>query len=411
MGISTAIFKIKAFRRFLSARFFLTMAIQLQSVALGWQVYDLTKDPFSLGLIGLFEAIPYMLVLLFSGHWADIYKRKTIAIRAIGLFAVCALFLTITAFNVFGFDNTLILGSLYLAASLIGLSRGLSGPSIQSMLPQLMPRDLLANAITWNTSAWQVATVAGPAIGGLVYGFYGKEVTYILCAFLVLVSLFLFSALPSFAPSQLNKETIFKSLSKGFSFVWNNKLVLSAISLDLFAVLFGGAVALLPMFADKILQTGPEGLGILRSAPAIGAIIMGMIIIRFPLMRNSGLVLLSAVGLFGCCIIGFAISDIFWISFLFLLMSGAFDAISVIIRSNILQFLTPDEMRGRVTAINSIFIGSSNEIGAFESGLAAKILGLVPSVIFGGAMTIGITFFAGIFAPKLRNLHLRDHVN
>jgi len=411
MGSSTAAFKIKSFRRFLSARFFLTMAIQLQSVALGWQVYDLTKDPLSLGLIGLFEAIPYMSILLFSGHWADIYRRKTIALRAISLFAICAIFLTLIAFNVFEFDGALQLTSLYTAAGLIGLSRGLAGPSIQSMLPQLMPRELLANAITWNTSAWQVASVSGPALGGLVYGFYGKEVTYILCAILVLISLLIFSTLQSFAPSQLIKEPIFKSLSKGFNFVWSNKLVLSAISLDLFAVLFGGAVALLPMFADRILQTGPEGLGILRSAPAIGAIFMGLIIVKFPLMRNSGFVLLTSVGLFGCCIIGFALSEIFWISFALLLLSGAFDAISVIIRSNILQFLTPDEMRGRVTAVNSIFIGSSNEIGAFESGLAAKIMGLVPSVIFGGSITIGITVFAGIFAPKLRNLHLRDHVN
>ncbi len=411
MGNSTAAFKIKSFRRFLSARFFLTMAIQLQSVALGWQVYDLTKDPLSLGLIGLFEAIPYMSILLFSGHWADVYKRKTMAIRAISLFAVCALFLTTIAFNVFGFDKSLTLTSLYTAAGLIGLSRGLAGPSIQSMLPQIMPRELLANAITWNTSSWQVASVSGPAIGGLVYGFYGKEVTYVLCALLVLISLVIFSTLPSFAPSQQIKEPIFKSLRKGFSFVWTNKLVLSAISLDLFAVLFGGAVALLPMFADKILNTGPEGLGILRSAPAIGAIIMGLVIVKFPLMRYSGFVLLTAVGLFGCCIIGFALSQIFWISFTLLLMSGAFDAVSVIIRSNILQFLTPDEMRGRVTAVNSIFIGSSNEIGAFESGLAAKIMGLIPSVIFGGSMTIGITIFAGIFAPKLRNLHLRDHLN
>jgi len=408
---TTAAFKIASFRRFLTARFFLTMAIQLQSVALGWQVYDLTKDPLSLGLTGLFEALPYMAILLFSGHWADVYKRKTIAVIAISLFAVCAIFLTFIAFNIFNFDTAAQLASLYAAAGLIGLSRGLAGPSIQSMLPQIVPRELLANAITWNTSAWQVASVSGPAVGGLVYGFYGKEVTYMLCAVLVLVSLVLFTTLPSFAPSQAIKEPIIKSLRKGLSFVWNNNLVLSAISLDLFAVLFGGAVALLPIFADKILHTGPEGLGILRAAPAIGAIIMGMVIVRFPIMRNSGLVLLTAVGLFGCCIIGFALSEIYWISFVLLLMSGAFDAISVIIRTNILQFLTPDEMRGRVTAVNSIFIGSSNEIGAFESGLAAKIMGLIPSVIFGGSMTIGITLFAGIFAPKLRNLHLRDHVN
>jgi MFS family permease len=386
------------------------MAIQMQSVALGWQIYEITHDALSLGIIGLAEALPYMSILLFSGYWADVYSRKKIAIRSVSLFAICALILLTFSYT----QENLNLNSpeyfLYGVAALTGLARALAGPSIQSMLPQLLPRHLYANGIAWNSSVWQLASVSGPALGGLIYGYAGQEYTYLTSAVFVITSLLFFLQLPSFAPSQLIKESIGESLKQGILFVWKNKIVLSALSLDLFAVLFGGAVALLPIFADQVLNTGPQGLGLLRAAPSIGAVVMSLIVTRNTPILHSGKILLISVALFGLTMIGFALSEIFWLSFALLALSGAFDAVSVLIRSSIIQFLTPDEMRGRVASVNGLFIGSSNEIGAFESGLAARLLGLVPSVVFGGCMTILITGIGSFTAPKLRKLHLKDHI-
>jgi len=398
----------RGFSAFITARFFLTLAIQMQSVALGWQIYEITHDALSLGIIGLAEALPYMSILLFSGYWADIYNRKKIAVRSVSLFAVCSLILLLFSIT----QEALNLSSpeyfLYGVAALTGLTRALAGPSIQSMLPQLLPRNLLANGIAWNSSVWQFAAVSGPALGGLIYGVAGKELTYLTSAVFVVTSLLFFSLLPNFSPPHLIKESIGESLKQGIRFVWNNKIMLSALSLDLFAVLFGGAVALLPIFADHILNTGTQGLGLLRAAPSIGAVVMSLIITRNAPLVNSGRILLIAVALFGLTMIGFALSELFWLSFALLVLSGAFDAISVMIRSSIIQFLTPNEMRGRVASVNGLFIGSSNEIGAFESGLAARLLGLIPSVIFGGCMTVMVTGVCSIAAPRLRKLHLKD---
>jgi len=295
--------------------------------------------------------------------------------------------------------------------SLTGIARALAGPSVQSTLPQLLKRELYANGAAWNSTVWQIASVSGPAIGGLIYGFYGKEVAYTLVMILVFIALIFFSLLPDFPPSQKQKTAIFQSLKQGLHFVFNQKIVLSALTLDLFAVLFGGAVALLPVFADQILHIDAKGLGFLRAAPSMGAVITSFIITRHAPMINSGKILLIFVGLFGASMIGFALSEIYWLSFGILLLSGAFDAVSVLIRSTILQLLTPDDMRGRVASVNSVFIGSSNEIGAFESGLAARMLGLVNSVIFGGCMTIFVTLEMYRISPNLRKLHLQDHVD
>jgi len=275
-----------AFRRFIAARFFLTMAIQMQSVALGWQMYELTHDALSLGMIGLAEALPYMSILLFSGHWADIYRRKTIAVRSVGLFGVCALLLLGFSIMQSGIKTDAAQLVLYGISALTGFSRALAGPSIQSMMPQLLPRHLYSNGIAWNSSFWQVAAVSGPAIGGLIYGAFGKETTYLTCTVLVLCSVTFFAFLPSFPPSKKTGESIADSLKQGLGFVWKNKIVLGALSLDLFAVLFGGAVALLPVFADQILHTGPEGLGLLRAAPSIGAVITALIVTRNAPMQH-----------------------------------------------------------------------------------------------------------------------------
>ena len=243
-----------------------------------------------------------------------------------------------------------------------------------------------------------------------MYGFYGKETSYLVSALFSISALLGFTFLPNFKPSHVRSESMTNSLLTGIRFVRKQKLILSALSLDLFAVLFGGAVALLPLFNAEILKAGPDGLGILRAAPSAGAVITAFLLARNPPMKNSGRTLLLSVGAFGICMIAFALSESFWLSFFILMLSGAFDGVSVLIRSTIVQLYTPDEMRGRVSSVNSIFIGSSNEIGAFESGVAARWLGLVPSVIFGGCMTLGITGLMAVFAPKLRQLELKDQL-
>ena len=406
----TAALKVKPFRNFIAARFFLTMAIQMQAVAVGWQVYQITKDPFALGIIGISEAIPFISLVLFSGYWADIYRRKTIILRSVGLFSLCSALLLFFALepSLLPAENPQWL--FYIVIGITGVARALAGPSIQSTLPQLFKRDLYANGAAWNSAVWQIASVSGPAIGGIIYGFYGKEITYAVVMALVLLSLIFFGRLPDFPPSNTAKEGVITSLKKGLHFVYKQKIVLSALTLDLFAVLFGGAVSMLPVFADQILHTGAQGLGILRAAPSVGAVITSIYITRHAPMRHSGKILLTFVALFGISMIGFALSELFWLSFFILLLSGAFDAVSVLIRSTIMQLLTPDDMRGRVSSVNSVFIGSSNELGAFESGLAAKAFGLVNSVILGGCMTILITLSMSRLAPKLRRLQLQNHI-
>ncbi|MFM2285256.1 MAG: hypothetical protein RLZZ543_753 [Bacteroidota bacterium] len=387
------------------------MAIQMQAVAVGWQVYQITKDPLALGIIGLSEAIPFISLVLFSGYWADIFHRKRIILRSVSLFALCGLLLLLFAFQDQWLPSENPQYIFYGIIGMTGIARALAGPSIQSILPQLFKRELYANGAAWNTTVWQIASVSGPAVGGLIYGFWGKEVTYSIVFLLVLSSLFFFAKLPDFPPSHQRKEGVFLSLKQGLNFVFHQKIVLSALSLDLFAVLFGGAVALLPVFADQILHTDARGLGILRAAPSAGAVLTSLIVTHYAPMKNSGRILLVFISLFGLSMIGFAVSEYFWLSFTLLLLSGAFDAVSVLVRSTIMQLFTPDEMRGRVSSVNSIFIGSSNEIGAFESGLAARMLGLVNSVIFGGCMTLLITTTMSRIAPQLRNLHLRDHTD
>jgi len=401
--------KIPAFRRFIAARFFLTMAIQMQAVAVGWQVYEITHDTLALGLIGLSEALPFMSIALFAGHWADIYERKKIVVRSVSLFALCAFILLGNSFLPETYFSAHKEYLLYFVIAITGLARGLAGPSVQAMLPQLLPRNVLANGIAWNTSAWQIAAVSGPAIGGLIYGYAGKQVTYAFCAGFVIISLSFFSSLPAFSPAKALREKMTDSLRQGIVFVLKNKIVLGALSLDLFAVLFGGAVALLPVFADQVLDTGPEGLGLLRAAPSVGAVFTALIITRFTPKYKTGVILLAAVALYGFTMIAFALSDIFILSLFMLFLSGVFDGVSVVIRSTILQLFTPDEMRGRVSSVNSIFIGSSNEIGAFESGIMAKALGLIPSVVFGGFMTVFVTGLTSLLAPSLRKLELKDY--
>ncbi len=379
----------------------------MQAVIVGWQIYEITKDPLSLGLIGLAEAIPSISVLFFSGHITDTNDRKKIVMASVFLMSFCSLLLLIVSSGSLDLSDSATVYSIYGVIFLSGIGRGFSAPSFFAFVSQLVPKEVLPNAITWNTSTWQTGAVSGPAIGGLLYGFAGATVTYstILAFWIAAIFLILpISRKPK--PEVTDEQSLTEKLTAGLKFVFRKKVILGAISLDLFAVLFGGAVALLPIFAGEILNVGPQGLGALRAAPSVGAVIMAIFMTRRPLTGNAGRNLLIGVFGFGICIIIFGLSRNFFLSFAALLLSGAFDSVSVVIRATIIQLMTPDNMKGRVSAVNSIFIGSSNEIGAFESGVAAKLLGTVPSVLFGGAMTLLIVTFVTIVSPRLRKLRL-----
>ena len=403
-----AVWRIKGFRRFITGRFFLTFAIQMQSVIIGWQVYDLTHDPFSLGLIGLAEAIPFLVVALFAGHVADLFNRKSIITITASVYVLCAAVLLYMSYSMETLYQTAGIMPLYSIIAFTGLARAFFYPAQSAYMAQIVPRNLYANSSTWNSTVWHIAAVSGPAAGGLIYGFAGIHAAYICVVFFSAFSLLFFYTSKSIpVPPKNVKEGIFTSLSTGIKFVFGNQVLLGALALDMFAVLFGGAVALLPVFASEVLHTGPQGLGFLRAAPAVGAVFMAMILAYYPPVHRSGIKLLWAVGGFGACIIFFAVSRNFWLSLGLLALSGMFDNVSVIIRGTILQMYTPDEMRGRVASVNSLFIGSSNELGSFESGLAAKLMRLVPSVVFGGAMTVLIVLATAGFAPKLRKMEIK----
>jgi MFS family permease len=400
-----AALRLKDFRLFVTSRFFITLAINLQAVVVGWQVYEITNDPLSLGLIGLAEALPSIAVSLYAGHVADSVQRKKIMIVCVSILVLCSTALLLFSLHLGSFLLMFGILPIYSVIFVSGIARGFLTPANFAYMPQLVPREVFKNAITWNSSFWETALIAGPALGGFTYGFFGLQTAYAVDVALTVLGLILilFVAYKPLPPVT-EEQNVADKIKAGLKFVIGNKVILGAISLDLFAVLFGGAVALLPIFAKEILHTGPEVLGLLRSAPSIGALVVAFYIAHNPINRNMGRKLLWCVAGFGLCMIGFAISTSFWISLALLMMSGCFDGVSVIIRSTLLQTLTPENMKGRVSAVNNIFIGSSNEIGMFESGAAARLLGVVPSVIFGGCMTlltVGITAWK---APSLRKL-------
>jgi MFS family permease len=403
-----AVLRIAGYRRFITGRFFLTFAIQMQSVIVGWQVYDLTHDALSLGLIGLSEAIPFLTVALFAGHVADIINRKLIIAIAATIYVLCAFVLLYMSYTMQSLYLTAGVLPLYIVIAITGLARAFFFPAQSAYMTQIVPRRLYANSSTWNSTIWHIAAVSGPAAGGLVYGFAGIHAAFMCVVFFSAISLIFFYRSKSVPlPPRTAGEGIFTSLSTGIRFVFGHQVLLGALSLDMFAVLFGGAVALLPVFASEVLHTGPQGLGFLRAAPALGAILMAMFLAYHPPIHRSGIKLLWAVGGFGACIIFFALSGNFFLSLVLLALSGMFDNVSVIIRGTILQMYTPDEMRGRVASVNSLFVGSSNELGSFESGLAAKLMGLIPSVVFGGGMTVMIVLATAGLAPKLRKMEIK----
>ncbi len=404
-----AALQVRDFRLFVLSRLFITLAIQIQGVVVGWQIYELTKDPLSLGLIGLAEALPAISVSLYAGHLADIVERKKIIQVCVILLVVCSVSLTYFTTDVGSFilnNGTL---PIYSIIFLTGLARGFLSPANFSLMPQLVDRSLYQNAITWNSTTWETASVGGPMIGGLIYGFFGITAAYVADVVLVMAALICYSIIPNRPiPPVSEEQGIYEKIKAGIKFVFNNQIILSAITLDLFAVLFGGAVALLPIFADTILHVGAVGLGFLRSAPAVGALIMAVYITHYPIHKHIGKILLWCVVGFGFCMIGFALSTSFILSMGLLILSGMFDCVSVIVRNTLIHTLTPENMKGRVSAVNSMFIGSSNEIGMLESGVAAKLMGVVSSVIFGGCMTIAVVATTAWKATKLR---LLDKVN
>ena len=404
-----AVLKVGDFRLFLTFRFFTTIAFQMQGLIVGWQMYELTKDPLALGLIGLAEALPNIATALFAGHAADRYNRKRIIVWFTLLFLVGTTLLFLFSIKSLGIVAAYGVFPIYLVVMISGISRAFLYPSIIAMMSQIIPRHLYTNASTWSSTMWHVAAITGPALGGLIYGFFGVRIAYLTVLFFLLVALVLLGLvknrpMPQFEPG----ETLYQRLSSGLRFVFKNQVLLGAMSLDMFAVLFGGAIAMLPVFAAEVLMVGPQGLGFLRAAPMVGAVAMSLVMAHKPPMVHAGRYLMIGVAGFGLSIICFALSRNFYLSMGLLMLSGMFDNISVIIRATAMQLLTPDEMRGRVASVNAIFIGSSNEIGSFESGVAAKLMGLIPSVIFGGIMTLGIVGFTSKFAPKLRGLNLRE---
>jgi MFS family permease len=408
-----AALRYKEFNTFLLLRFAMVFAWSMQFIVIEWQVYSITKDPLSLGIIGLMEVIPAISMALFAGHIVDQKEKKGLLLKCILGFSVISfgLFLLTWPTFVSDYSTKVILYGIYFLVFLGGLVRAFLGPTIFSLLSLIVPKKVYPNAATWSSTVWQIGSVLGPAVAGFSITWIG--VHWSMC-FVFACSVFALIALSQIATKPILNpkigEPIMDSLKEGVKFVFQNKTILGALSLDMVAVLFGGAVALLPIFAQDILKVGPEGFGVLRAAPAVGSFLILIVSAYVPMNKNAGMKLLSAIFAFGICIIVFGISTIFWLSVAALFLSGVFDGISVVIRQTILQLKTPDHMRGRVSAVNSIFVGSSNELGAFESGLTAKLMGTVTAVVFGGSMTLLIVLGTGIFSPAFRKLDLQKDI-
>ena len=409
-----AALRFKEFNIFLLLRFVLVFAWSMQFIVIEWQVYSLTKDPLSLGIIGLMEIIPALSMALFAGHIVDQREKRNLFLWCIGLFSLISLGLfflskdsVMTLWN-----QKSILYCIYGFVFFGGLLRAFFGPTIFSLVALIVPKKIYPNAATWSSSTWQMASILGPAVAGLTINWMG--VHWSLCVVFILVVLsFMLGLLISKKPVLNPKigEPVIQSLKEGVRFVFQTKAILGALSLDMIAVLFGGAVALLPVFAQDILKVGPEGFGVLRAAPAVGAFLTMLTTAYIPISRRAGMKLLIAVFGFGISIIVFGLSSVFWISVVALFFSGVTDGVSMVIRQTILQLKTPDDMRGRVSSVNSMFVGSSNELGAFESGLTAKLMGTVRAVVFGGTMTLITVFTTGIVSPSFRNLDLEKDFN
>ena len=391
--------------KLLAFRLLIVLSYQMMAVVVGWHIYKITRDPLALGLIGLAEVIPYFCCALFAGYAVDHHSRRIFGVMAAVILCMNALLLMAVSLGWMAGNPS---WWIYGAIACTGIARAFIAPSYNALFAMILPREQFSRAAGVSSSVFQSGLVLGPAFGGLLVGWASITAAYAVAAALSLGSAVVLFMLRAKEPPPAESAPIFSSIAQGLRFVYSNQIMLGAQALDMFAVLFGGAVAMLPAFIQEIYQWGPEGLGILRAAPAVGAVITGVILARHPISKHAGRILLGAVAGFGLCIIAFALARHFWLAAFILMLSGVFDGISVVLRSTIMQLVTPDNMRGRVASINGIFIGSSNELGAFESGVAARLLGLVPSVIFGGLMTLSVVGITARLAPKLRKLNLND---
>jgi MFS family permease len=396
-----AAFRYPAFLKFQAARFFIVVATEMQAVAVGWQVYEITKRPLDLGLVGLAQFLPGILLFLVSGHVADRFNRRNLLILCDVGFATCfALLLAITL------RGSVSIAAVFAVLVLLGVVRSFNGPVSRAMLPHLVPPEHFAGSVAWASSIFQAATILGPILGGLIYAFARGPVAVYVCAVLAAaVAIVLTLQLPAQEKERARPVANLSTVFEGFRYIWREKLILGAISLDLFAVLLGGAVALLPVYAREILNAGPWALGMLRSAPGVGAGIMAIAIAHRPLKNRAGATMLWCVAGFGLCTVVFGVSRSFAISLAALFLVGATDMVSVIVRATLIQVKTPDEMRGRVNAVDMIFIGASNELGQFESGITAQWFGAVPAVILGGIGAIVVTGLWAWMFPQLRKVN------
>jgi MFS family permease len=388
------------------ARFFIVLSLEMQSVAVGWQVYEITRRPLDLGYVGLAQFAPGFVLFLFAGHAADLFDRRKLLMACYAGYGLCsALLLTIS------WQAPHSVHLIYVVLALVGTCRSFSFPVIRAILPHLVPEEHFANAVAWNASTFQIATIAGPAAGGIAYAlFHGPKAVYALALSVSILSIMMTLRIHPLPASPEERADVIaeratislRTVLAGFRFIFEKKVILGSISLDMFAVLLGGAVALLPVYAKEILHTGPWGLGLLRSAPGVGAALTAIAVAHYPIRRHAGLTMLSCVAAFGVFTIAFGISHSLILSLIALFLTGAADMVSVIIRATLIQVATPDEMRGRVNSVDMLFIGVSNELGEFESGLTAQWFGTVPAAIVGGVGTLlVIAAWAWLF-PELR---------
>jgi MFS family permease len=401
------VLRIQEYRYFIIARLFYIMGLRMVTTVVGWWIYELTGNPFAIGLLGLSEFLPAFSLALYAGHAIDISDKRAMVVKTMLFYLVCIVALiAIAAVHAQKiYQNTTIQWVIYAVIFCTGIIRAFAGPALNAIIAQIVPREQLASAVTLNSSSFLLASVIGHASGGFLIAHTSYVVTFCIVAVYILIACFSLTRIASKPVLLKRLETkTMDSIREGLRFVFKTKEILGAMALDLFAVLFGGAVALIPVFARDILKVGPMGFGWLNAASDIGSITIILTLTLMPLRRKQGLVLMCAVAGFGACIVVFGISPWYWLSFMALLFSGLLDGISVVIRSTIVQLKTPDEMRGRVSSVNSMFINSSNELGQFESGVMAKLMGTVPSVIFGGCMTMAVVIVTWFKAPSLRKM-------
>jgi MFS family permease len=387
------------------SRILASFATHITSVAVGWQIYDLTRNPFDLGLVGLVQFAPALLLVLVSGVAADRFNRRRIVAACQGVEGLCA-----AALLAFTLGGHIEVGQIFLVLFAFGVARAFLNPAQESLVPNLVPAEALASAIALSTATRQFAVITGPVVGGLLYG-VGAAFPYAVAAALFALAMVFALLIPKPPQKIVREPPTWASLVGGFSYVWREKIVLGAISLDLFAVLLGGAVALLPAYARDVLEVGPWGLGLLRSATGVGALAMGLYLAFRPVRDHAGLVMFAGVILFGLFILVFGLSTLVWLSVLALAFAGAADMVSVYIRETLIQLWTPDAVRGRVSAVNMVFVGASNEVGEFRAGSVAALIGLVPAVVIGAIGTVGVAALWMVLFPELRRArHLSGRV-